>query len=258
MKYGRLPRDTDRPALTLENYLSAAGLPPAPLVVDRASKVPSWPMYMNGPDPDNQTLIPKNMGGIGDCTIAAAGHMIQGWTTYATTEITISALDVLLAYEHVSGFNPVTGANDNGAQMQDVLAYWKGTGIATHKIAGYAAFGDPTDLTLMRQVLNTFGTVYVGVNLPESAEEEFGNIWTYESSSPIVGGHAICLQQVVTGQIGVNHVVTWGRLQKATNAFMEHYTEEAWAVVSQDWIDANGTTIEGLDLTRLLSDMQYV
>lgn len=244
MKLGRLPRDTTRPALTLENYLTGPGLPPAPLIVDRASKVSSWPMYSNDR--------------IGDCTCAAAGHIIQGWTAYAGTESTVSNSAVLKGYEAVSGYNPVTGANDNGAQLQDVCKYWEQTGFAGHKLAGYAAFGDPTDLYLMRQVLNTFGTVYVGINCPESAQEQFGQVWEWEPNSPIEGGHAICLQQVVTDQIGINHFVTWGALQKATNAFVEHYVEEAWCVVSQDWIGANGTTIEGLDLTQLLSDMEYV
>jgi len=186
--------------------------------------------------------------------------MIQGWTAFANTEVTIAQSSVIQAYSAVSGYDPETGANDNGAQMQDVCAYWKQTGVGGHKIAGYAAFGDPTDLTLMRQVLNTFGTVYLGINCPYSALDQFdaGQPWSYVSGSPIDGGHAIPLQQVVTAQIGIYHVVTWGRLQRATISFMEHYVEEAWCVVSQDWIDANGTTIEGLDLTRLLSDMQYV
>jgi hypothetical protein len=29
-------------------------------------------------------------------------------------------------------------------------------------------------------------------------------------------------------------------------------------VVTQDWLQANGTTVEGLDLQQLLADMQHV
>lgn len=240
-KFGRNPRDFSKPALRLEDYVTASGLPAAPLCVDRASKVTSWPMYGND--------------SIGDCTIAAAGHMIQGWSAYANTEATIAQPDVITAYSAVSGYDPATGANDNGAQMSDVCAYWKNTGIGGHKIAGYAALGDPTDLTLLRQVLNTFGTVYVGINCPQSAQQEFGQIWEYDPASPIAGGHAISLQQTVTGQNGIFHFTTWGALQKATIAFVEHYVEEAWCVVSNDWITANGTSVEGLNLTQLLADM---
>jgi hypothetical protein len=34
--------------------------------------------------------------------------------------------------------------------------------------------------------------------------------------------------------------------------------EEAWVVVTEDWIGANGTSPEGLDLQQLLADMRYV
>jgi hypothetical protein len=254
-KYGRLPRDFSKYAPTLENYLSAAGLPSAPLCIDRASKVASWPMYMNGPDPANPPASPD---GIEDCTCAAPGHIVQGWTAYAGTGVTLPDSAILTAYEAVSGYNPATGANDNGAEMADVCAYWQKTGFGTHKLAGYAALGDPTDIALLGQILNTFGTVYVGINCPESAQTQFGDIWTYSPGSPIEGGHAICLQQTVTDQMGCLHFVTWGALQKAEVAFVEHYVEEAWCVVSEDWIDANGTTIEGLDLTQLIADSQDV
>lgn len=243
-KHGRLPRDTSRHALRLEDYVAASGLPTAPLEVDRASKVASWPVYGNDT--------------IGDCTCAAAGHMIQAWTAYAGTEVTLPQSDIITAYSAVSGYDPSTGANDNGAQLQDVCKYWQQTGVGGHKIAGYAALGDPTDLDLLRGVLSVFGAVYVGINCPESAQTQFGQVWEWEPSSPIDGGHAICLQQTVTDETGIMHFVTWGALQKATTAFVEHYVEEAWAVVSQDWVRANGTTIEGLDLAQLLADMKDV
>lgn len=251
-KYGRLPRDFSKPALALENYLTdkADGtLPPAPLQVDRASKVSSWPMYGNDT--------------IGDCTCAAIGHMIQAWTAYAGAEVTVPQSSVIGLYSAVSGYNPATGANDNGAEMSDVLAYMKSTGIKdsagkVHKVAGYAAFGDCTDIPLMKQVLNVAGSVYTGINCPASAQTEFGQVWTYEPSSPIEGGHCIDLQLVAGGGVGAQSFVTWGALQKATIGFIEHYVEEAWFVVSQDYIDANGTTIEGLDLQSLLADMQDV
>lgn len=257
-KYGRQPRDFSKPALRLEDYLSAGGLPPAPLVVDRASKVASWPMYMNGPDPQNP---PASLNGLGDCEIARYGHFIQAATAYASGKmVTVPDSSILTAYEAVAGYDPQTGANDNGSTTQEALAYFQKTGLLdssgnAHKIAGYAAFGDPTDLDLMRQILNSFGTVFVDINCPQSAQQQFGQIWEYVPGSPDEGGHAIDLQQVVTDEDGILHFVTWGALQKATISFVEHYTADAWCVVSNDWIDANGTSIEGLNLTQLLADM---
>lgn len=255
-KRGRLPRDPARFAPRLEDYvhgpLRAAGLPPASGAIDRCSQVSDWPMYANDQ--------------IGDCTIAGAAHMFAAMCVYAGyPEPEFSDQEIITAYSAVSGYDPVTGANDNGADMQTVLEYLKNTGMTdttgkTHKVAGYAAFGNPADEVLLAQVLNTFGSVYVGVNLPQSAEQEFagGRPWDWQPSSPIAGGHCIALQERAVGGTGVLRYVTWGAVQRTTRGFQRHYAEEAWAVVSADWIAANGTTIEGLGLEQLLSDLQFV
>jgi hypothetical protein len=273
LHYGRKPRDFTRFAPRLEDYLAPVagplrktGLPPATGNIDRATKVSSWPMYCNGPDPANPPASPD---GLGDCTCAAIGHMIQAWTAYAGTEVTVPASEIITLYSAVSGYDPATGANDNGAAMQDVLDYMKSTGITdssghVHKVVAYAAFGNPTDETLLAQVLDVFGTVYSGIACPESAQTEFGNgPWTYVPGSPIEGGHAICLQRRANGGNGIDNFVTWGALQPATRGFVYNYMSEAqggeaWAVVTQDWVNANGTTVLGMDLSQLISDMQFV
>ena len=205
-KLGALPRDLTKFMPRLENYISgpirATGLPPANGDVDRASLVTSWPMYLNGPDTAaNMALIPGSPSGIGDCTCAAFGHVIQSWTRYAGTEVTVPASSVLKAYVAVTGmeggaYDPQTGENDNGCDPGDVLSYMKNTGMAdssgkVHKVAGYAAFGDPTDEELLAQVLNTFGNVYVAINFPDSAMSQFddGEPWSVVQGSPIDGGH---------------------------------------------------------------------
>ena len=274
-KLGALPRDLTKFMPRLENYITgpirATGLPPASGNIDRCSLVTSWPMYLNGPDTAaNMALIPGSPDGIGDCTIAAFGHMIQSWTRYASTEVTVPASSVLKAYVAVTrmeggAYDPQTGENDNGCDPGDVLSYMKSTGMAdssgkVHKVAGYAAFGDPTDEELLAQVLNTFGNVYVAINFPDSAMSQFddGEPWSVVQGSPIDGGHMIDLQRRSVGGVGILKYITWGKPQPTTRGFQKAYAADAFAVVSEDWVRANGTTIEGLNLTQLLSDMQYV
>lgn len=268
-KLGALPRDPAKFMPRLENYISgpirATGLPPASGDIDRCSLVTSWPMYCNGPDPANATACPGSPAGCGDCTCAAFGHIIQAQSRYAGTEVTIPATSVIKMYSDVVGYNPLTGANDNGADPGDILAYMLKTGVADstgtfHKVAGYAAFGDPTDEELLAQVLNTFGTVYVAINFPDSAMSQFddGKPWEPVAGSPIEGGHMICLQRRAVGGVGNLKYITWGAVQATTRGFQKAYATDAFAVVSSDWIRANGTTVEGLDLAQLLSDTQYV
>lgn len=259
-KYGRLPLDPTRRRLTLERYLdprtalSRAGLPPVPLNqdVDRASKVTSWPMYLNDQ--------------LGDCTIAAIGHMYGAWTQYAASAEALFAGDqVETVYSRVGGYVPGDSSTDNGCVMQDVLTDQKRTGITdtsgkVHKVAGFAAFGNPADEMLLGQVLDVFGTVYVGINVQQQMETEFsdGQPWTWDPAAQSIGGHAICLQRRLGSGSAPLEYVTWGALQPATADFQANAAEEAWAVVTEDWLRANGTTVEGLDLRQLLSDMRHV
>jgi len=258
-KYGRNRRDHSRFALAIEDYLR-----PHPVTgglekvadsedVDRASRVMAWPMYGNDQ--------------IGDCTIAAMGHAFTAMEMYAFRPADIFAEDeIVRAYSAVSGYDPATGGNDNGAQMQDVLAYMRSEGMTdemgrTHKVVAYASLGKPSNPVLLSRCLKTFGSVYLGFACPESAEEQFGRgPWTYVKGSPILGGHAISLhrRKPYGSEVGVWEFSTWGQLQSVTSPFLAHYTEEAWIFVTEDWIEANGSTCDGLSLAQLEADMRYV
>lgn len=259
-KYGRNHPDPARPRLTLERYLDPRHrlhknkMPAVPLSadVDRASAVPSWPMYLNDV--------------LGDCTIAAMAHMYGAWTRYASgTEALFDDAEVQSVYSRVGGYVPGDSSTDNGCVMADVLADQKTTGMAdqagyVHRIAAYAAFGNPADEELLAQVLDVFGTVYVGINVQQQMETEFGEQqpWTWDSSAQVIGGHAICLQRRFGSGSAPYDYVTWGALQAATLDFQANAAEEAWAVVTHDWLRANGTTVEGMDLQQLLADMGSV
>lgn len=257
-KYGRLPRDTSRWAPTLETYFRphavGVGLEavPSAMDVDRATEVTEWPMYVNDQ--------------IGDCTIAGQAHCYTSMSVFAgKPQPLFSDAEIVSAYSAVSGYDPVTGANDNGAEMQDVLKYNLKYGMTdlsgkTHKVISYAALGNPNDVLLLSECLKTFGSVYVGINCPQSAQDQFGEIWTYVPGSPIEGGHAIGLhrRQPYGSRTGVWDFSTWGALQWATIPFISHYVEEAWVFTTQDWIEANGASCDGLALSALESDMRYV
>jgi hypothetical protein len=259
-KYGRKSPDPARKRLTLEKYLdprrklAQGGLPPvaASADVDRASAVPSWPVYLNDQ--------------LGDCTIAGIGHMYGAWTWYASgTEGLFADSQIQAVYSRVGGYVPGDASTDNGCVMQDVLADQVTTGMTdaagkTHKILAYAGLGNPADEDLLAQVLDVFGSVYVGINVQQQMETEFadGQPWTWQQGAQPVGGHAICLQRRRGGADAPLEYVTWGALQPATAEFQAYAAEEAWAVVTADWVEANGATIEGMDLQQLLADMQYV
>jgi hypothetical protein len=235
--YGKLdphPEET-HPRVYLRDHMTPVQ-PPA--VVDWATHVREWPLYLNNR--------------LGDCTCAALGHALEAWTTYASgTTLEIPDSDVLALYEAVSGYDPRTGQNDNGAVEQDVLEHVRRHGIGGHKILAYAQV-DHHNLSEMKQALDTFGSVYLGFQVPKSAEDQFsqGLPWTVVDGSEVLGGHAVNLQKYDTHFM---YPVTWGKLQPMDEKFWMTYGDEAWVIVTEDWLN-QGKSPLGLNLQSLLME----
>lgn len=245
--YGRNAPDYSKPRLWLEDYLTEA-VPPALYPVDRGTMVPSWPMYLND--------------SIGDCTIAELGHAVGAFSVNSGEkggEVLFANSVIQSVYSAISGYVTGNPNTDTGCVISDVLAYWESTGISDirgveHKINAYAQLVN-TDPATLNWALKNFGCVYTGINCPESAEEQFANDqpWTYVQGSPIAGGHCIGLQTMLS--VGNYGFTTWGKLQAVEQSFVDHYLEEAWVVISPDWITSKGGTITGLDVAQLQADM---
>jgi hypothetical protein len=248
-KYGRLAPKRDDRTLLLSRYLTAAPeLPTAPAECDWTQHIATnaWAMLLNDQ--------------LGDCTIAAAAHMTMAWSSNASPSYHVvppTESDVLAAYEAVTGYNPQTGANDNGAAELDVLRYWQSTGIAGNQCAAFVQI-DPSNLDHVKLACWLFGGVYLGVNMPSSADSQFeaGQPWdTTWWPYPVIGAHAVpALAYDSTGLL----VVTWGRTQAMTWRWFQRYCEEAWAVLDPAWLAANGQTPSGFNMAQLMGDLAGV
>lgn len=240
-RLGRRPNDGSKVRLALGPHLTGP-VPPNPVLVDWLSKVDSWPMYGNDR--------------FGDCVFAMIGHLIEAFTTYSSGRtVQVTEQDLLDAYSAVTGFDPNDPATDQGTVIQDALAYWQKTGIAGHKILAYAAVS-VTDQAEVDAAINVFGALCLGVNLPNSAMNQFnaGQPWTVERpDGGIDGGHAVPVGYY-SHPAGRTRVVTWARVQDVADAWWSKYVEEAWVVVAPEWLDATGHNPEGIDLYGLGED----
>src|ERR1700758_5629088 len=160
LKLGKSVARHDPRALLMASYVTPA-LPTPPASFDLTGKVKTWGMM------DNDQ--------IGDCTCAAAGHLIMEWTANAGKKMaTPSEKQIVGAYSAITGYNPTTGANDNGAVEIDVLNYWRQTGIAGHKIGAYVAL-EPANHSHIMDSVYIFQGCYIGVQLPISAKAQVQN-----------------------------------------------------------------------------------
>jgi len=246
LKLGKQPVRHDPRTLLMASYVTPA-LPTPPASVDLTSKVPSWGMM------DNDQ--------IGDCTCAAAGHLIMEWTANAKPKMfTPSDKQIVASYSAITGYNPASGANDNGAVELDVLNYWRQSGIAGHKISAYVALEPSNHMHIMDSVY-IFGGCYIGLRLPISAQAQIQNHqpWSVPPQGPTGdgqpgswGGHAV---PVMAYDARGLTVVTWGALQLMTWMFWAAYCEEAYAILSPDYLTGQMQTPAGFNLQQLQADL---
>ena len=183
------------------------------------------------------------------------------WTANAGKKmVTPSNQQIVAAYSAITGYNLTTGANDNGAVEIDVLNYWRQSGIAGHKIAAYMAL-EPANHTHIMDSVYIFEGCYIGLQLPLTAQDQVKNHqpWSVSPSGTTGdgkpgswGGHAVPV--VAYDSRGVT-VVTWGALQTMTWSFWEAYCEEAYAILSADYLTGKKTTPQGFNMQQLQADL---
>ena len=240
-KFGKLAPVIDKRTLKLENYLISDRLPAPPSSRAWDKGITSWGEMLNSE--------------LGCCVIAAQGHAVQIVTANASTEVTVPDSAILAGYEAVGGYVPGNPQSDQGCDMLTACKWWQGTGIGGHQIAAYATC--PLNAAMIQTAIDLFGLAYIGFEVPQSAVDQFnaGQTWTVVPGSPIVGGH--CVDLVDYDATGPT-CITWGKLQKMTWQFLLTNMDEAYAVVSKEWIEANGQTPSGLNLTQLLADVAAI
>lgn len=238
-KLGRLPEDPSKPRLTLAPHLRATA--PPPVSADWYSHVQAWGVL------GNQTW--------GNCVFAGNGHIVEQQTALGEgDEIIVTDQEALLEYSLVTGFDPNAGPpgenpTDQGAYIQDGLADLRKNGLAGQKIAAFArvAQGNQTEV---KTALAELGALSLGVNLPQSAMDQFdaGQPWTVSGDGTILGGHCII---AVGYDAEYVHIVSWGKVVPAAWEWLAEYCDEAWAVVSAMWAGKGGKDPEGVDLYGL-------
>lgn len=241
-RYRKLPPKRPRLAPLFAEAIAGVGdLPPLPDKCNQSAGITDW-----GIDGNDDA---------GDCVECAAAHAEMLWSANATgTPLAITSDQVIAEYTAETGYNPQTGANDNGTQISDMLSRWQSVGLFGNRIAGFCEI-DANNRGHFQRAINDLGCVVMGVRLPASAEYQFdqGQVWTAGGMfDRIVGGH--CILAVSYGPDGFQ-VVTWGKLQPVDWSFIAPYCDEAYACVSPLFLGAQGTTKGGLTLDVMTKEL---
>jgi hypothetical protein len=235
LRLGKNPKKFDHRTLTLSRYLPMLIQPPP--AIDHASRLSNIGQMGNDK--------------YGDCTVAAAGHMIQSWTTYAERgTLTIPDSDILSAYFTVS-------PNDQGAYMLDVLNLWRKTGIGNEKVEAFVETAT-ADLMQARLAIQCFGSLYIGMSLPDTNTFGPWNVADPTWKPNPYNGHAVCLL-AYRDDIQMFKVATWGSIWDMSYGWFKKYVDESYAVLDDiSIIIATGKTPEGFDMVALQNDLAHL
>jgi len=238
MKLGKLAKKQDSRTLKLSNYIDINKLPPAPKAFGYLEGTKDWGMLAND--------------SIGDCTCAAVCHLAMLWVRSNGGTLTFTDQDAITTYSAITGYDPKTGLNDNGAILLDVLNYLRKSGVAGHKIEAFTEI-DITNIEEVKLAIYIFGGIDIGVQLPKSAETAT-TMWTVVPGDEVVGGHSI----IVTGYDDkFIRIVSWGQEYLATWEFFTTYCDEAYAMISTDFIK-NNLAPTGMNIANLIADLKTV
>jgi hypothetical protein len=220
---------------TLNKYIKGP-LFKTPRSFDYSNRVKSYPMALNDT--------------YGDCTIAGVIHMLQ--LQYAEIgEIFEYPGDEIVKDTYFK----LSGGADSGLVEQSVLQSWLKDGLFNNKISVYAPV-NIKDRDEMAAAIYLFGSVYLGVEMPDTAEIQFENHqpWHLDGNyDPPTGGHCV----IATGcnRFGID-IITWGSTESMTWQWWEEYGSEAWVVIPEIFVEADHGPVWNIDILALQEDLK--
>lgn len=242
VKLGRRPARLDRRNLRLAHYL-AADIPTPPDTVDYGASIKDWGMLANDQ--------------LGDCTCAGILHMIMLWNAENGVHLQFRDGDAIKLYEQLCGYDPRDPNTDQGGIELDILKSWRKMPIYGTSLLGFASV-DPTNWKEVRLAHWLAGSLYMGLSLPVSAQNE--TIWSHTSDTPGGwGGH--CTISNGYGKLGGFNcsdylsAVTWGTKQRMTPRWLAKYCDELYAPITPSWFNKSGIAPNMLNLEQLKADI---
>ncbi len=213
---------THLPQKKLMGHTLMGLLPPPPRICDNRRGLTQWGMMGNDV--------------LGDCTCAGVAHSLQVATLNTNVESSAPDAVVEAAYQKYCGYVPGDPASDQGGDESVVLAGIETDGFNGHRLLGTVTV-DPHNLDHMTQAIASFGSIYIGAELPLSARSQ--HVWDADATAAgqpgTWGGHCI-VSAAYDLEAGKMPWITWGVNQDATIAWALKYVDEVHVLLWDSWV----------------------
>jgi hypothetical protein len=163
------------------------------------------------------------------------------------TQVDAALADVLELYaaSTTPPFDPVTGANDNGVTMPDLMNAMRKVGLGGEKIVAFGRLQDMSNESIMAAIY-IFKAVIFAVDLKVAQQgqtQQDPPKWDWVNNSGEWGGHAIvaAAYRHLTGEVDVG---SWARRVITTENFRKYQLMEVWVPIYQSTIDDQNDAVD--------------
>ena len=254
---GKRPHVPDSRDLRLAKYVDKA------VLIDSlaAPLDPDWSAFPTPgeklPAPDTDPLY-NNVAGC--CPWSMVGHGVNMiGKQVGRSDLVVTADMVKAAYVAADGYDPVTGANDNGGVLRDVFKSWQQSGLFNTKALAYALV-DKTSSDEVALGVWLGGGLYGGYQLPLASQNQVDDqgrpYWSVPQGGfppnqgpGTWGGHAVYSHGQRNGD-------TWGEGVVWTPDWDNACCDELWIVVVDAWQLGTGRTPAGFAWADFLADVR--
>jgi hypothetical protein len=157
------------------------------------------------------------------------------------------------ANDVVTEYFSLSGGQDTGLAETQVLQTWQSAGLFGSKIEAFAPVNH-TIANTIKSAIAFYGVCYLGVQLPDSAQQQFNpggqSTWSVVSGAQIDGGH--CIVAAGFDDTGIQ-IITWGQVVTCTEGWIAQYVDEAYAIISAQYVEHGGGPT--LNLAALKADL---
>ena len=195
----------------------------------------------------------------GDCVIAGeANQTLRLERIEAHRTVPLTDEDAITRYMKLSGCAEPGDQYDTGLEIIAAMRDWKNNGFHMSTRDRYftiAAYGelDPQDHQITRAAAYLLHGVQWGFWLPRAAQQMTREgVWDYNGQTGDEwkpgswGGHCVYSKKF---DADAHYVLTWGMEVAVSNAFVDRYADEAWAVVDSldPWKATKVIDVEALE-----------
>lgn len=190
--------------------------------------------------------------GAGDCVIAEYQHQDVIWCARSGEPGRTTPAMCIPTYSALTGYVPGKPKTDQGTSMLAANKYWKNTGMGGVKIDAFMSV-DPMNLGEVKTAVYQFGGLSTGLAMPLSAQAQtFNGAWEVTGSTDNApgswGGHCVVICGFDDAYL---YCVTWGRIQAMAWDFFTTYCDEAYVMLSADWMRKSGVSPSGFAWAKL-------